>query len=267
MATDGDVWLLVEARRDDGSPTMFRIRDLEPRLDLPRIFVVELPYPATELSRMPDAAAYRRFTTFEEQWLLPACSALGWIPVAIKIDNGSFFVYLYGSGEALPMIERLSPFDGALGFFDEADPTWDEYAALKELLDEANAITPEPEREPEPEIEPGSGFDADTVLQHWTDQAVPAVLPVDAGNHPQTTVPIGRSRSARPTTAAKPAARQQPAAKQPAAKQPAAKKPAAKQPAAKKPAAKQPAAKQPSRSKKPAAKKPRAKQSAARRRR
>ncbi|MBA3394021.1 MAG: hypothetical protein H0T89_15340 [Deltaproteobacteria bacterium] len=277
MASDPEVWHLVEARRDDGSPTMFRIRELEPRLDQPRIFVVELPYPATELSRMPDASAYRRLTIFEEQWLAPACSALGWTPVAIKIADGSFFVYLYGNTDSLPMIERLSPFDGGLGFFEEADPAWDEYAALKELLDEAKAITPDPDPEPDPEPD-GSGFDADTVLQHWTDQAVPDAVPVDAGDHTQTTVPVARSRSARPTTAAKHAAKQ-PAAKQPAATEPAATEPAVTEPAAtlapkqpgtktaakkvtaKKPAAKKSAVKKPT--KKPAATKPAAKKPAA----
>lgn len=147
MATD-ELWHLVEARRDDGVSAMFRIRELAPRTDQPNIFVVELPYPVTALSRLPDAAAYRRLSAFEEQWLSPAANALGWTFVAAKIEDGSFFLYLYGAGEPTPMIERLSPFDGALGFFDEKDPTWDEYAALKELLEQANAM-PGPEAEAE----------------------------------------------------------------------------------------------------------------------
>ncbi len=142
MATD-EIWHLVEARRDDGAPAMFRIRDLEPRREQPRIFVVEIPYPVTGLSRLPDAAAYRRLQTFEEQWLTPAASTLGWTFVAAKTEDGSFFLYLYGADDPNAMIERLSPFDGELGFFDENDPTWDEYAALKELLDEANAMPAE----------------------------------------------------------------------------------------------------------------------------
>ncbi len=142
MPTD-ETWHLVEARRDDGAPAMFRIRDLEPRLEQPTIFVVEIPYRVTGLARLPDAAAYRRLQLFEEQWLTPAASALGWTFVAAKTEDGSFFLYLYGADDPNAMIERLSPFDGELGFFDEQDPTWDEYGALKELLDEANAMPAE----------------------------------------------------------------------------------------------------------------------------
>jgi hypothetical protein len=140
MAKDGELWHLVEARRDDGSPTIFRIRELEVRPQQTRIFVAELPYPVSELSKLPDAPSYRRFATFEEQWLDPACNALGWTAVAVKIEDGSFFVYLYGAGDPQQLVERLSPFDGELGFFDEEDATWAEYAALKELLDEAKTM-------------------------------------------------------------------------------------------------------------------------------
>ena len=142
MGKEGELWHLVEAKREDDSPTIFRIRELEPRLHQKRIFVAELPYPVADGSRLPDAPSYRRFATFEEQWLDPACNALGWTAVAVKIEDGSFFVYLYGSDEPRALIERLSPFDGALAFFDEHDPTWDEYAALKELLDEAKTLPP-----------------------------------------------------------------------------------------------------------------------------
>lgn len=142
MAKEGELWHLVEAKREDDSPTIFRIREIEPRLDQPRIFVAELPYPVADGSRLPDAPSYRRFATFEEQWLDPACNALGWTPVAVKIEDGSFFVYLYGADEPRALIERLSPFDGALGFFDEIDAQWDEYEALRELLEEAKMIAP-----------------------------------------------------------------------------------------------------------------------------
>lgn len=142
MPKQDQTWHLVEARREDGSPTIFRIRELEPRPRQKRIFVAELPYPVADGSKLPDAPSYRRFATFEEQWLDPACSALGWTPVAVKIEDGSFFVYLYGQGDPIKLVERLSPFDGQLGFFDEPDPTWDEYAALRELLEEAKAIPP-----------------------------------------------------------------------------------------------------------------------------
>lgn len=150
MAKDGELWHLVEARREDGAPTIFRIRELDARLEQHRIFVAELPYPTGELSPLPDAPSYRRFATFEEQWLDPACHALGWTPVAVKIEDGSFFVYLYGSGDPTQLVERLSPFDAALGFFDEADPKWDEYAALRELLEEAKTMRPPPHADDEP---------------------------------------------------------------------------------------------------------------------
>jgi hypothetical protein len=140
---DGDVWHLVEAKRDDGAPTIFRIRDLEPRRDLPTIFVVEMPYPITELSRLPSAAAYRRLAQFEEQWLLPACAALGYELVGLKIEEGSFFLYMYGSADPNTLVARLSPFDVALGFYDDADPDWGEYATLRDLLTQARALPPE----------------------------------------------------------------------------------------------------------------------------
>ena len=88
---DGEVWHLVEARRDDGAPTIFRIRELEPRPELSRIFVVEMPYPITEMSRLPDATGYRRLAQFEEQWVAPACVATGYTQVGLKIEEGSFF--------------------------------------------------------------------------------------------------------------------------------------------------------------------------------
>lgn len=142
MAKDGELWHVVEAKRADDSPAIFRIRELAPRLEQPQIFVAELPYPIADGSRLPDAASYRRFATFEEQWVDPACGALGWTPVAVKIEDGSFFIYLYGDGEPHALVERLSPFDPELDFFDEHDPTWDEYAALRELLEAAKAIAP-----------------------------------------------------------------------------------------------------------------------------
>ena len=153
MGKEGEVWHLVEAKREDDSPTIFRIRELEPRLDQPRIFVTELPYPVADGSRLPDAPSYRRFATFEEQWLDPACNALGWTAVAVKIEDGSFFIYLYGADDPRALIERLSPFDVTLGFFDEQDPTWDEYAALRELLEEAKTLPPRDDDEaPIPQV-------------------------------------------------------------------------------------------------------------------
>lgn len=138
--SDGEVWHIVEAKRDDGMPTMFRIRELAPNRRLHRIFVVEMPYPTTELSRLPGAGAHRRLATFDEQWLRPACSALGWELVGSKTEDGSFFLYMYGAGDPGELMKRLAPFDAALGFYDDDDPQWSEYAILRDLLDQAKAM-------------------------------------------------------------------------------------------------------------------------------
>jgi len=143
MAVDGDVWHLVEARREDGVATTFRIRELAPRRELSRIFVVEMPYPVTELSRLPDARAYRKLSQFEDQWVIPACNALGWEPVALKIEDGSFFLYMYGAGDPEQLMTKLAPYDAALGFYDDSDPEWTEYATLSELLAAAKAMPTE----------------------------------------------------------------------------------------------------------------------------
>jgi len=147
MAADADVWHLVEARREDGAATMFRIRELAPRHELSHIFVVEMPYPTTELSRLPNAHAYRKLAQFEDQWVIPACTALGWEPVALKIEDGSFFLYMYGAGDPDQLMMKLAPYDAALGFYDDRDPDWGEYATLRELLDAAKAI-PKDRRKP-----------------------------------------------------------------------------------------------------------------------
>lgn len=140
MGPDGDLWHLVEARRDDGGATVFRIRELEPRPELTRIFVIEMPYPITELSHLPNALGYRKLAQFEEQWLLPACHALGWELVALKIEEGAFFLYLYGESDPEQLMMRLAPYDAALGFYDDQDPGWAEYAVLRELLERAKAL-------------------------------------------------------------------------------------------------------------------------------
>jgi hypothetical protein len=207
MGKEGELWHLVEAKREDDSPTIFRIRELEPRLDQPRIFVTELPYPVADGSRLPDAPSYRRFATFEEQWLDPACNALGWTAVAVKIEDGSFFVYLYGSDDPRGLIERLSPFDGALGFFDELDPKWEEYGALRELLEEAKTIAPsvrdDAEEAPMPQIDDD----------------------LAAAEHTKTNTRLRRSTKSMKAAPRKKAAK--PARKKPA-KKPAKKKPAKK---------------------------------------
>jgi|SRR5687768_2574141 len=143
MTGDREQWLIVEAKRDDGTPTMFRIRELEPQKQLTKIFVVELPYPKTDsLSRLPSVSDYRRLAEFDEQWLRPACTQLGWQFVGSKTEDGSFFLYLYGATDPGQMIEKLSPFDAALGFYDDDDPDWQEYCTLRELLNQAKAIPP-----------------------------------------------------------------------------------------------------------------------------
>ena len=140
MTTDGELWHFVEAKRDDGMPTMFNIRELEPKRQLTKIFVVELPYPKSAPACLPSAADFRRQASFDEQWLRPACGTLGWELVGSKIEDGSFFYYMYGDGDPNTMIARLSPFDGSLGFYDDDDPDWQEYGTLRDLLDKAKAI-------------------------------------------------------------------------------------------------------------------------------
>ena len=135
--SDADLWHQVHAQREDGVAAMFLVREVEPRPDQPQIFVIELPYPITEPSKLPDEAGYRRLDTFQEEWIEPACEALGWTFVAWKSEDGSFFLYLYGADDPNPLLEKLAPFDSALGFFHEADADWSEYAALRELVEQA----------------------------------------------------------------------------------------------------------------------------------
>jgi len=140
MRGDGELWNIVEAKRDDGTPTTFFIRELEPRKDLPKIFVVEMPYSTAELSRLPDALAYRKLERFQEEWVVPACDALGWELVGRKTEDGSFFLYMYGATDPDQMMSKLAPFDAGLGFYDDHDPEWAEYGTLRELLDQARAL-------------------------------------------------------------------------------------------------------------------------------
>lgn len=222
---DGDVWHLVEGRRDDGAPAIFRIRELAPRPELPRIFVVEMPYPITEMSNLPNAAAYRRLAQFEEQWVTPACAATGYELVGLKIEEGSFFLYMYGATDPQAVIARLSPFDAALGFYDDEDPSWGEYATLRDLLDQAKAMPMHTQ------LPPRSG---------------PTLAPPRAETVAETPA----------ATAARAASKRTTAMRKPAAKKATARKPAAKMTAAKKPAAmKKPAAKKRGRSKRRTTKK------------
>jgi hypothetical protein len=144
MATsDADLWHQVHAQREDGVAARFLIRDVEPRADQPQIFVIEMPYPVTDLSKLPDAAGHHRLDTFQDQWIEPACKALGWTFVAWKSEDGSSFFYLYGDGDPNTLLEKLAPFDGALGFFHDRDADWSEYAALRELVEQAEAADEE----------------------------------------------------------------------------------------------------------------------------
>jgi hypothetical protein len=144
MATsDADLWHQVHAQREDGVAARFLIRDVEPRADQPQIFVIEMPYPVTDLSKLPDAAGHHRLDTFQDQWIEPACEALGWTFVAWKSEDGSSFFYLYGDGDPNTLLEKLAPFDGALGFFHDRDADWSEYAALRELVEQAEAADEE----------------------------------------------------------------------------------------------------------------------------
>src|SRR5690242_6881833 len=124
---DADLWHQVHAQSEDGVDAMFLVRDVKPRRDQPRIFVVEMRYPITGLSKLPDAAGYRRLDAFQEHWIEPACAALGWTFVASKSADGSSYFYLYGAGDPDALLERLAPFDGALGFFNDVDAEWAEY--------------------------------------------------------------------------------------------------------------------------------------------
>ncbi len=133
-------WHIVEAKRDDGEAAIFRIREMKPRRALATIFVVEMPYATTEMSKLPGAAAYRRLAEFEEAWLAKACDALGWVFVGVRIEDGSFFLYLYGDAEPGDLVAQLAPFDGALGFYDDRDPAWGEYRTMRELLDQAKKL-------------------------------------------------------------------------------------------------------------------------------
>ena len=54
MGSDSNVWHQVHAEREDGVAALFLIRDVEPRADQPKIFVIELPYPVSDLSGQPD---------------------------------------------------------------------------------------------------------------------------------------------------------------------------------------------------------------------
>ena len=73
---------------------------------------------------------------------------LGWELVGSKTEDGSFFLYLYGASDPLALVDKLAPFDAALGFYDDDDPEWAEYATLRDLLDQAKAMPPLVELKP-----------------------------------------------------------------------------------------------------------------------
>ena len=201
---EGDIWHQVQAQREDGIDALFVIREVEPRRDQPRIFVIEMPYKVTELSRLPDATEYRRLHTFQEQWVEPACAQLGWTFVAWKSEDGSFFLYLYGDGNPNAMLEKLAPFDGALGFFDDADPDWNEYAALRELLAQAQAAA---EEEPEHEHAHHNGANGHA-HDHVGDTTSVGMPAVKRASKKKPKKPVAKKKPA-----AKPLAKKKPAAK------------------------------------------------------
>ena len=140
---DGEVWHLVEARRDDGAPTIFRIRELDPRLELSRIFVVEMPYPITEMSRLPNATGYRRLAQFEEQWVTPGLRGHRLHPGRPQ-DRGRLVLPLSLRRQRAHRARRAaSPRSTPPSASTTTpNPTWDEYATLRDLLEEAKAMLP-----------------------------------------------------------------------------------------------------------------------------
>ncbi len=200
--SDADLWHQVHAQRDDGVAAMFLIRDVEPRADQPQLIVIEMPYPVTDPSKLPDAAGYRRLDAFQEQWIEPACESLGWTFVAWKSEDGAFFLYLYGDGDSNALLEKLAPFDGDLGFFNDRDADWSEYAALRELVDQAAAA---------PEAEHDHVHTADCAHAHAPDAASHGISVIDLTGEPPpgetaTATPAPpETVKAKPTKAAKPA--------------------------------------------------------------
>lgn len=264
---DADLWHQVHAQREDGVPATFLIRDVEPEADRPQIFVIELPYPITSPSKLPDEASVRRLDTFQDQWVEPACEALGWTFVAWKSEDGSFFLYLYGDGDPTALLDALAPFDGALGFFHDRDPDWSEYAALRELVDRSQAA-PEDGGEDGDDDEGENGHVHTDACDHDDDHdrdSTPASIQVIDRTGEPGEPPSARTTNAKaangltnaktaharatstPTTNARP-----PDVKAPRAKRSTA-KPAAKRTGAEKPARPRPAARLPA---KPPAKKP-----------
>ncbi|HEX2687101.1 MAG TPA: DUF695 domain-containing protein [Kofleriaceae bacterium] len=264
---DADLWHQVHAQREDGVTAMFLIRDVEPRADQPQIVMIELPYPITDPSKLPDGDSYRRLDTFQEQWVEPACEALGWTFVAWKSEDGSFFLYLYGDGDPNALLEKLAPFDESLEFFHDRDANWSEYAALRDLVDQAQA---DPDDEGEDSHIHSDDWDHDHDHahdhdhehahdhahnhnhnhdhghDHDHDHPSHHILVIDrSGEQPADTARTAKPKTrntaeARSTAAKSPGTR---AARASAAKIMTARSPAAKSPAAKSPAAKSPAAK------------------------
>jgi hypothetical protein len=230
--SDADLWHQVHAQREDGVAAMFLIREVEPRADQPRLLVIEMPYTITDASKLPDTTAYRRLDTLQEQWIEPACEALGWTFVAWKSEDGSFFLYLYGGGDPGALLERLGSFDGALGFFNDSDADWSEYAALRELVEQAQAA---PEGEDEDDHDHVHTADCDHA--QGVDDLSEEFPAIDL-----TGVTDQRDeRPGKPRTAKAKAAKAKPAKAKPAKAKPAKAKPAKAKPAKAKPAKAEPA--------------------------
>jgi hypothetical protein len=199
MATsDADLWHQVHAQREDGVAAMFLIREVDPRADQPQIFVIEMPYPITDLSKLPDAAGYSRLDTFQEQWIEPACEALGWTFVAWKSEDGSFFLYLYGDGDPNALLERLAPFDGALGFFNDRDTDWSEYAALRELVEQAQSADDDDDDD---EADDNGGHVHTEACEHDADATSQSISVVDlTGERPAGKAKSSKAKSGKATS-------------------------------------------------------------------
>ncbi|NVB81057.1 MAG: hypothetical protein HOV81_21860, partial [Kofleriaceae bacterium] len=127
---------------------------------------------------------------------------------------------MYGASDPSALVERIAPFDAALGFYDDEDPDWLEYATLRELLDQAKAMPPV---DALPDVTVPLPAIAKVVGTNGTHVAPPKAKPVK-------TSPIRKTSAKKPT---KKAAAKKPT-KKAAAKKAAAKKPTKKS-AAKKP--------------------------------
>ena len=238
---DGEVWHLVEGqarrRRADHVPHS-RARAAP---ELTRIFVVEMPYPITEMSRLPNAAAYRRLAKSSRSSgsSRPAPPpATSWSASrSRRARSSSTCTELPDPNE---VISRLAPFDAALGFYDDADPSWGEYATLEDLLDQAKAMpldTTLPAEQPPARNRGATIGPATTAAVRAAAKAAVAKPATAKSSTAKSTTAKAAAKPAKAkrTTKLKKPARSANASATGKSTKPAAKKPAAKERAAKKP--------------------------------